>query len=50
MAETVPVGAPHEGHAHDARGPNNSLTLGEVYSLSAIVEAMRVIQHHKRLH
>jgi len=33
----------HIGIAHDARGPNNSLTLGEVSSLSAMVEAARVI-------
>jgi len=33
----------HVGIAHDARGPNNSLTLAEVSSLSAIAEAMRVI-------
>jgi len=34
----------HIGIAHDARGPNNSLTLGEVSSLSAVIEAMRVIE------
>jgi 3-oxoacyl-[acyl-carrier-protein] synthase II len=34
----------HIGIAHDARGPNNSLTLAEVSSLSAITEAVRVIQ------
>ncbi len=34
----------HIGIAHDARGPNNSLTLGEVSSLSAVAEAMRVIE------
>jgi 3-oxoacyl-[acyl-carrier-protein] synthase II len=34
----------HVGIAHDARGPNNSLTLGEVSSLSAMAEAMRVIE------
>jgi len=34
----------HIGIAHDARGPNNSLTLGEVSSLAAIAEAMRVIE------
>ncbi len=33
----------HIGIAHDARGPNNSLTLAEVSSLSAIAEAARVI-------
>jgi len=34
----------HIGIAHDARGPNNSLTLGEVSSLSAMAEAIRVIE------
>jgi 3-oxoacyl-[acyl-carrier-protein] synthase II len=34
----------HIGIAQDARGPNNSLTLGEVSSLSAMIEAMRVIE------
>ena len=34
----------HIGIARDARGPNNSLTLGEVSSLSAIIEAARVIR------
>jgi 3-oxoacyl-[acyl-carrier-protein] synthase II len=34
----------HVGIAHDARGPNNSLTLAEVSSLSAIVEAARIIE------
>ncbi len=34
----------HIGIAQDARGPNNSLTLGEVSSLSAVAEAMRVIE------
>ena len=34
----------HIGIAQDARGPNNSLTLGDVSSLSAIAEAMRVIE------
>lgn len=34
----------HIGIAHDARGPNNSLTLAEVSSLAAIAEAMRVIE------
>jgi 3-oxoacyl-[acyl-carrier-protein] synthase II len=33
----------HIGIAQDARGPNNSLTLGDVSSLSAIAEATRVI-------
>jgi len=33
----------HIGIAFDARGPNNTITLGEVSSLSAIGEAMRVI-------
>ncbi len=30
--------------AHDARGPNNTITLGEVSSLVAMNEAVRVIQ------
>jgi 3-oxoacyl-[acyl-carrier-protein] synthase II len=34
----------HVGIARDARGPNNSLTMGEVSSLAAIVEAVRVIE------
>ena len=34
----------HIGLAQDARGPNNSLTLGDVSSLSAAVEAVRVIE------
>jgi len=34
----------HVGIARDARGPNNSLTLGEVSSLSAVAEAKRVIE------
>jgi len=33
----------HIGIAQDARGPNNSLTLGDVSSLSAVAEAARVI-------
>ena len=34
----------HVGIAHDARGPNNSLTLRETSSLSAVSEAVRVIE------
>ncbi|MBN2474685.1 MAG: beta-ketoacyl-[acyl-carrier-protein] synthase family protein [Pirellulales bacterium] len=34
----------HIGIAQDARGPNNSLTLGDVSSLSAVTEAIRVIE------
>jgi 3-oxoacyl-[acyl-carrier-protein] synthase II len=34
----------HIGIGQDARGPNNSLTLGDVSSLSAMVEAMRVLE------
>jgi len=34
----------HVGIALDARGPNNSLTLGEVSSLAAVAEASRVIE------
>jgi len=34
----------HIGIAHDARGPNNSITLREVSSLMAISEASRVIE------
>jgi 3-oxoacyl-[acyl-carrier-protein] synthase II len=34
----------HIGIAEDLRGPNNSLIMGEVSALSAIVEASRVIQ------
>jgi 3-oxoacyl-[acyl-carrier-protein] synthase II len=38
------MSACHIGIAHDARGPNNSLTLGEVSSLAAVAEAVRVIE------
>ncbi len=34
----------HIGIAQDARGPNNTLTLGDVSSLSAATEAVRVIE------
>jgi 3-oxoacyl-[acyl-carrier-protein] synthase II len=34
----------HIGIAQDARGPNNSLTLGDVSSLSAVAEAVRVLE------
>lgn len=34
----------HIGIAHDARGPNNSITVGDVSSLLAVAEAMRVIE------
>ena len=34
----------HIGIIHDARGPNNSLTMREVSALLAIAEAMRVIE------
>lgn len=34
----------HIAISHDARGPNNSLTLAEVSSLAAIGESLRVIQ------
>jgi len=34
----------HIGIALDARGPNNSIVLGEVSSLAAIAEAVRVIE------
>jgi len=34
----------HIGIAQDARGPNNTLTLGDVSSLSAAAEGMRVIE------
>jgi len=34
----------HIGIAHDARGPNNSITLAEASSLAALNEATRVIQ------
>lgn len=38
------MAACHIGIAHDARGPNNTITLGEVSSLLAIMEAVRVIE------
>jgi 3-oxoacyl-[acyl-carrier-protein] synthase II len=34
----------HIGIAHDARGPNNTITLGDASSLAALVEAVRVIE------
>jgi 3-oxoacyl-[acyl-carrier-protein] synthase II len=34
----------HIGIAHDARGPNNSITLGEVSSLVAMSEGQRLIE------
>jgi 3-oxoacyl-[acyl-carrier-protein] synthase II len=34
----------HVGIAQDARGPNNTVTLGEVSTLSAIIEAARVLR------
>ena len=34
----------HIGIAQDARGPNNTLTLGDVSSLSAAAEAVRVLE------
>ena len=34
----------HIGIAQDARGPNNSITLGEASSLAAVIEAVRVLQ------
>ena len=38
------MAACHIGIAHDARGPNNTITLGEASSLLAITEAVRVIE------
>ncbi|MCG8583734.1 MAG: beta-ketoacyl-[acyl-carrier-protein] synthase family protein [Pirellulales bacterium] len=35
----------HIGIYHDARGPNNTITLGEVSSLLAIAEAVRTIEN-----
>ncbi|MFZ5833489.1 MAG: beta-ketoacyl-[acyl-carrier-protein] synthase family protein [Planctomycetota bacterium] len=34
----------HIGIALDARGPNNTITLGEVSSLAAVLEAYRVVE------
>ena len=34
----------HIGISHDARGPNNTITLGEASSLLAISEATRIIE------
>ena len=34
----------HIGIGQDARGPNNSITLGEVSSLSALAEAVRIVE------
>ncbi len=36
--------ASHIGIAFDARGPNNTLTLGEISGLGSIAEAVRVIE------
>jgi 3-oxoacyl-[acyl-carrier-protein] synthase II len=45
MLKTLPnMPACHIGIAHDARGPTNCITLGEVSSLLAFIEAMRVIE------
>jgi len=38
------MAACHIGIAHDARGPNNTITLADVSSLLAVGEGMRVIQ------
>ncbi|MEX0819152.1 MAG: beta-ketoacyl-[acyl-carrier-protein] synthase family protein [Pirellulaceae bacterium] len=38
------MAACHIGIANDARGPNNSITHGDVSSLLAIIEAMHIIQ------
>ena len=52
MAELFPLwmlkylpnmSACHIGIGQDARGPNNSLTLGDVASLSAMAEAVRIL-------
>jgi 3-oxoacyl-[acyl-carrier-protein] synthase II len=34
----------HVGIAQDARGPNNSITMGDVSSLSALAEAVRILE------
>jgi 3-oxoacyl-[acyl-carrier-protein] synthase II len=34
----------HIGIGQDARGPNNSITLGDVSSLSALAEAVRIVE------
>lgn len=34
----------HIGIGQDARGPNNSITMGDVSSLSAVAEAVRVLE------
>ncbi|MCP4189330.1 MAG: beta-ketoacyl-[acyl-carrier-protein] synthase family protein [Planctomycetaceae bacterium] len=45
MLKNLPnMAACHIAIAHDARGPNNSIVLGEVGSLVALEEAVRVIQ------
>ncbi len=38
------MSACHIGIVHDARGPNNTITLGEISSLAAVAEAVRVIE------
>jgi 3-oxoacyl-[acyl-carrier-protein] synthase II len=38
------MAASHIGIAHGARGPNNSIVLGDVSSLASIIEATTVIQ------
>lgn len=45
MLKNLPnMAACHIAIAHDARGPNNTIVLGDVSSLVALIEAMQVIQ------
>ena len=37
----------HIGIGQDARGPNNSITLGEVSCLSALAEAVRIVERNQ---
>jgi 3-oxoacyl-[acyl-carrier-protein] synthase II len=44
MLKNLPnMAACHVAIAHDARGPNNTIVLGDVSSLVALIEAMQVI-------
>jgi 3-oxoacyl-[acyl-carrier-protein] synthase II len=37
----------HIGIGQDARGPNNTITLGDVSTLSALAEAVRIVERHQ---
>ena len=37
----------HIGIGQDSRGPNNTITLGDVSTLSALAEAVRIVERHQ---